>query len=76
MNINVISVTSYLEPISITVDGECNHALVDIEQEEFDTPNPHGQDLINTEAILVCRKCKAWRSDYEDEWHGVTVLPN
>lgn len=63
--------------IPILVNGECNHASTHFETEEFDTPNPHGQDSTHEDTLEVCDNCGSYRSGTfpESEWQGIPILP-
>lgn len=65
------------EPIAVVIEGECNHADTHFEDEEFDTPNPHGSDRTDEVTLVVCNNCKSYRStiDPSAPWQGVQVMP-
>ena len=79
-NISILKNTSGIAyPISVIVDGECNHA--DTYPEQIDcgglvhdrVGDLDWQD--DWQSAEVCQKCQAYRFDYDDEWFGVTDMP-
>jgi hypothetical protein len=75
MRIEVAHTYQYPEGLSIVIDGFCNHAGYDIERDQFDVANPHGQDQSYDEDLEVCPRCKSWRLVGEETWHGIGVMP-
>lgn len=58
--------------VAVVVDGFCNHGG-DLED---DQDNPIDPDQ-RSEAILVCRRCGAWKyanAMYPNDWHNEIIL--
>jgi len=76
-NISILKNTSGIaHPISVIVDGECNHADTYPEKIDCGQPNPITCDYDDDwQSAEVCQKCQAYRFDYDDEWFGITDMP-
>jgi hypothetical protein len=77
MNIGTTN-TNQEQVLSVIVNGECNHADVRVEIQDFGYP-----DLVNGEPdyvdddrqVMICGKCQAWKLEQDGEWCGVTFMP-
>jgi hypothetical protein len=76
MKIKVRQEYRYSDPISVNIDGLCNHSDYRIEVEECDyyaTPDSMGQT--EKKNIMVCNKCSSYKDEYADTWEGVQAWP-
>lgn len=80
MKIQVNTGFSLEQPISVVVDGLCNHYDTSFEAETQDNYN-EAHEFTHTSEYLVetCNKCKSYRTVFNDyppnEWQGIQVMP-
>lgn len=59
------------EPVTITIDDECNHAGADYEDIDFGYASYEHADWIDDwRTVLVCDKCDAWYNDHYESWEA------
>lgn len=72
--------STYEEPVSVNVDGWCNHASTESEMVSYDTPAQIGQDTTEHYLEETCTRCGCYRRVDEDypqdfDWCGIEQLP-
>lgn len=51
----------------------CNHGGAEIEEVEQQYNRIDEPDIVWTDKLLICGKCKSWKLDGDSEWHDSPI---
>lgn len=75
MKIKVNHYFNYGEDLSVVIDGICNHAGFSTEWDTVELVNPNGQDQVFDVLNEICDKCRSYKEQDEEQWHGMSIMP-